>query len=138
MLRGILKLRIIKGGYLAIKKQQEIVFKAQEGKQKMALDTKADVMIYGGAAGSGKSRLILLKALKYAANDPNFEGVLFRRTSPPLRGAGGLFTEAKKLYSPLRPRIREKDMEVIFDGVTKGGTLKFTHLENEGDAEGNH
>lgn len=122
---------------MAIKKQQEIVFKAQEGKQKMALDTKADVMIYGGAAGSGKSRLILLKALKYAAHDPNFEGVLFRRTSPPLRGAGGLFTEAKKLYSQLRPRIREKDMEVIFE-QTKGGTLKFTHLENEGDAEGNH
>lgn len=115
-----------------------ITFKAQEGKQKLALDTKADVMIYGGAAGSGKSRLILLKALKYAANDPNFEGVLFRRTSPPLRGAGGLFTEAKKLYSTLRPRIREKDMEIIFDGKTKGGTLKFTHLENEGDAEGNH
>lgn len=114
-----------------------ITFKAQEGKQKMALDKKVDVLIYGGAAGSGKSRLILLKALKYAANDKDFEGVLFRRTSPPLKAAGGLFTEAKKLYSPLRPKIREKDMEIIFNN-TSGGTLKFTHLENENDAEGNH
>ena len=40
----------------------------------MALDKKVDVLIYGGAAGSGKSRLILLKALKYAANDKDFEG----------------------------------------------------------------
>lgn len=114
-----------------------ITFKAQEGKQKMALDKKVDVLIYGGAAGSGKSRLILLKALKYAANDKDFEGVLFRRTSPPLKAAGGLFTEAKKLYSPLKPKIREKDMEILFQNTT-GGTLKFTHLENENDAEGNH
>lgn len=89
------------------------------------------------AAGSGKSRLLLLKMLKYAMYDPNFEAVLFRRTSPPLKAAGGLFTEAKKLYSPLTPKIREKDMEVLFQ-KTKGGTLKFTHLENENDAEGNH
>lgn len=30
-------------------------------------------------------------------------------------------------------------MEIIFDGRdVKGGSLKFTHLENENDAEGNH
>lgn len=94
-------------------------------------------LITSMAAGSGKSRLILLKALKYVWNDADFEGVLFRRTSPPLKAAGGLFTEAKKLFSPLKTKVREKDMEIIFN-TTKGGTLKFTHLENEGDAEGNH
>lgn len=88
-------------------------------------------------AGSGKSRLLLLKAVKHAYSDPNFEGVMFRRTTGPLRGAGGLFTESKKLFRPMNPRIREKDMEIIFEG-TKGGTLKYTHLENESDAEGNH
>lgn len=114
-----------------------IEFKAQPGKQKLALDIKVDFLLFGGAAGSGKSRLALLKALKYVASDPNFEAVLFRRNTGPLRAAGGLFTEAKRLYSPLRPRVREKDMEIIFDN-TKGGTLKFTHLENEGDEEKNH
>lgn len=88
-------------------------------------------------AGSGKSRLLLLKAAHAAYKDPNFEGVMFRRTTGPLRGAGGLFTESKKLFNPLGVRVKEKDMEIIFEG-TKGGWLKYTHLENENDAEGNH
>lgn len=78
-----------------------------------------------------------MKAIKNAYNDPDFEGVMFRRTTGPLRGAGGLFTESKKLFRPLGPRIREKDMEIVFDG-TKGGTLKYTHLEHEDTAEANH
>jgi len=88
-------------------------------------------------AGSGKSRLLLLKAAEAAYRDPNFEGVMFRRTTGPLRAAGGLFTEAKKLFRPFGVHIREKDLEILFKG-TGGGNLKFTHLENEGDAEGNH
>jgi phage terminase large subunit-like protein len=86
---------------------------------------------------SGKSRLLLTKAGYYAYRDPNFSGVMFRRTSPPLRGAGGLFTEAAKLFSPFKPRVRNNAMEIIFE-QTGGGTLKFTHLENEGDEERNH
>lgn len=81
--------------------------------------------------------MLLTKAGYYAYKDPDFSGVLFRRTSPPLRGAGGLFTEACKLFSPFQPRVRNNAMEIIFD-KTKGGVLKFTHLENESDAEGNH
>ena len=46
--------------------------------------------------------LLLNKAGYYAHTDPNFEGVMFRRTTKPLSAAGGLFTEAKKLYQPLR------------------------------------
>jgi hypothetical protein len=109
-------------------------------KQQLAAQMKVDVMIYGGSAGSGKSRLLLLKAGYYAHHDPNFEGVMFRRTSPPLKAAGGLFSEAKKLYQPLGTRVREKDMEILFsgEGDKKGGNLKFTHLEHEKDAEGNH
>lgn len=87
-------------------------------------------------AGSGKSRLLLNKAGYYAHNDPDFEGVMFRRTSPPLKAAGGLFSEAKKLYRPLDVNIKIGSMEIDFK--EKGGNLKFTHLEHESDAEGNH
>ena len=93
---------------------------------------------------SGKSRLLLLKAGFYAHTDPNFEGVMFRRTTTPLSAAGGLFSEAKKLFRPLGIDVREKAMEILFHGEggskrdKKGGNLKFTHLEHEKDAEGNH
>lgn len=122
---------------MATKQNNVVNLAPQEGKQRKAFDTKVDVMIYGGAAGSGKSRLLLIKALKHAYQDPNFEGVMFRRTTGPLKGAGGLFTESKKLFRPLNPRIREKDMEIIFEG-TGGGNLKYTHLEHEDTAEANH
>lgn len=93
---------------------------------------------------SGKSRLLLLKAGYFAHTDENFEGVMFRRTTKPLSAAGGLFSEAKKLYRPLGIDVREQSMEIFFHGVNgsskrrKGGNLKFTHLEHEKDAEGNH
>lgn len=86
---------------------------------------------------SGKSRLLLLKALKYAYNDPLFGGVLFRRTTKAHKSAGGLFVEAKKLYAPMRPHIREQAMEIEFSS-TGGGSLKFDHLEHESTAEANH
>ncbi|AGH32018.1 terminase large subunit [Vibrio phage PWH3a-P1] len=93
---------------------------------------------------SGKSRLLLLKAGYYAHTDKNFEGVMFRRTTKPLTAAGGLFSEAKKLFKPLGVTIREQALEILFHGEggtaknRKGGNLKFTHLEHEKDAEGNH
>lgn len=93
---------------------------------------------------SGKSRLLLNKAGYFAHTDPNFEGVMFRRTTKPLSAAGGLFSEAKKLFKPLGVDIKETQMEIYFHGIKgssnnrKGGNLKFTHLEHEKDAEGNH
>ena len=113
------------------------VLAPQPGKQELAAQTNVDVMIYGGAAGSGKSRLLLNKAGYYAATDPNFEGVMFRKTTGPLKASGGLFTEAKKLYRPLDIRTKEQPMVIKFSGGD-GGSIEFTHLELESTAEANH
>lgn len=87
---------------------------------------------------SGKSRLLLLKALKYAYKDPLFGGILFRKNTTAHRKPGGLFTEAKRLYLPLQPHVKESTMDIIFE-ATGGGTLKFDHLENDNvTAETNH
>ena len=115
----------------------------QAGKQELAMKIRDKngnipaVTIYGGSAGCGKSRIILNKAGYYAYKDPDFSGGIFRRTTPPLKAAGGLFTEAKKLFRPFGASIREKDMDIVF-GKTGGGNLKFTGIEHENDAEGNH
>ena len=69
---------------------------------------------------------------------------MFRRNIGPLKAAGGLFSEAKKLYQPLGVDIKEQAMDIVFHGEggdkcnKKGGNLKFTHLEREMDAESNH
>jgi phage terminase large subunit-like protein len=124
--------------------------RVESGKFKYCFEVPSGffVMRRGGditlTGNSGKSRLLLNKAAYFAHNDANFEGVMFRRNIGPLRSAGGLFSEAKKLYGQLGVDIREQAMEVIFhgEGGSKnnklGGNLKFTHLEHENDAEGNH
>ena len=56
----------------------------QEGPQTQFLECNADVVIYGGSAGGGKSWSILLDPI-YHVNNPDYGGVIFRRTSPQIR-----------------------------------------------------
>jgi predicted phage terminase large subunit-like protein len=116
------------------REEKQIVIAPQKGKQELAFNLKVDVLIYGGAAGSGKSRLLLMKPLQYI-NDPDYEAVFFRRTTKALEKAGSLWPESKKLWRPFAPRVRERDHQHIFPG---GATISMDHLEHEKDAEGNH
>lgn len=59
-------------------------------KQKMILENDADILVIGGAAGSGKSFLLQLMPLKII-DDPHSSVVMFRRTTPQLEGEGGLW-----------------------------------------------
>lgn len=116
--------------------KQQMVIAPQAGKQELAFNLKVDVLIYGGAAGSGKSRLLLMKPLLYV-DDPNFNCVFFRRTTKALEKPGSLWPEGKKLYAGFKPRVRERDHQFLFD--EKGGaTFIMDHLEHEKHAEENH
>lgn len=108
-------------------------FEPQPGKQKKAFDMEVDVMFYGGSKGGGKSHLARIKALKYAYNDPNANGIVFRRNTGSVRSS--MFEPAKKMFRPLvNPRdIKESSMEFFFK-KTGGGKLKFWHLESVNDA----
>ena len=48
-------------------------------KQAFALDTKATEVLYGGAAGGGKSHLMRIAAINWCAEIPNLQIYLFRR-----------------------------------------------------------
>lgn len=99
---------------------------------------------------SGKSYTLLLDPLKYVY-DPEFNAIVFRRTSVQLSGQGGLWQTANSLYSkipaPYTPRFREKGMWVIFPRVDTegnlilnqkgkpldGASIQFMHMEHEKD-----
>jgi len=80
---------------------------------------------------SGKSRLLLMRPLRYI-KDKNFHGVFFRKNTTQLTGAGGLWPEAKKLYSLLGSRAREDKLQQVFPS---GSTLTFKYLEYDKDAD---
>lgn len=99
----------------------------QPGPQTAFLSSEADIAIYGGAAGGGKSYGLLLEPLRHF-NNPLFGAVIFRRNSTQVRNQGGLWDESFALYAQLGANPREAYLEWEFPS---GARLKFGHLEYE-------
>ena len=68
------------------------VLRPQSGSQEMFLSSPADIVIYGGAAGGGKTYGLLLSALRYK-NVPGFGCTIFRRNYNQIFSEGGLWDE---------------------------------------------
>ena len=64
---------------------------AQPGPQTEFLRAAADICIYGGAAGGGKTVGLIFEPLRYAGRVPGFTAVFFRRTTPQITNPGGLW-----------------------------------------------
>lgn len=106
---------------------QTISIGPQPGPQEAFLATSADIAIYGGAAGGGKSFALLLEPLRHYSN-PKFGAVIFRRTSVQVRNKGGLWDESQTIYMPLGGVPRQANLDWFFPS---GMSVKFTHLEND-------
>ena len=70
----------------------------QPGPQTDFLRTPADICIYGGAAGGGKTVGLILEPLRYVSRVPGFTAVFFRRTTPQITNPGGLWDESVNFY----------------------------------------
>ena len=79
------------------KPAREQVIKPQPGAQTRFLESEADIALYGGEAGSGKTWALLLEVLRHVHN-PFFGSVIFRRTFPQIESEGGLWDKAGELY----------------------------------------
>ena len=101
----------------------------QPGPQYEFLSNKADIVIYGGAAGSGKTYALLLEALWHYDN-PKFNCAIFRKNANQIRNPGGLLSESQELYRDFGGNLRESIMEWDFPS---GAIIKFAHLDLERD-----
>lgn len=101
----------------------------QPGPQTAAIRSTVDVLVYGGAAGGGKTAALLLKPLYHVGNK-DFKAILFRREYGQLMAADGLVDESRKIY----PKVGGK---LVGDRWTfpSGATIDFYHCEVEKDAE---
>jgi predicted phage terminase large subunit-like protein len=98
----------------------------QEGPQTDFLSTSADIAVYGGAAGGGKSYALLMEPLRHVKN-PGFGGVIFRRTSPQITNEGGLWDTSMSLYphAGAVPSIGSLDWR-----FPSGANIGFRHLQH--------
>lgn len=107
-----------------------IEIRPQPGPQTMFAATPADIAIFGGAAGPGKSWSLVYEPLRWVTI-PGFTGILFRRTRPQLVGGGSVWEESEKLY-PLRGGV-PRGGNVLDWRFPGGGSIEFGHLQRESD-----
>jgi len=108
----------------------DIEIRPQPGPQERFLASSADIVIYGGSAGSGKTWGLLMEPLRHIDN-PQFGAVIFRRESVQITNEGGLWDNAMELYPLLggRPRQAPK-LTFVFPSRAR---VSFGHLNLEAD-----
>lgn len=88
------------------------------------------MVLYGGAAGGGKTAALILAALR-GLNYPGYKGVLYRREYVNLACPGGLVDETRELYPRIGGTYRTGDKRWVFPG---GASISFFHCETETEA----
>lgn len=107
----------------------EVEYGPQPGPQYEFCINEADIVIYGGAAGGGKTYALLLEAL-WHHETPGFSTVIFRKNANQVRNPGGLWDNSAELYRHFQGNPRESLLEWDFPS---GAIVKFAHMDLEKD-----
>ena len=104
-----------------------IEIKPNPGAQEKFLSSSADIVIYGGARGGGKSWALLLEALRYC-NIPGFTAVIFRRTFPQVSAQGGLWDKSNEIFPLVNAIANKSNFKWTFNS---GANCSFAHMKDE-------
>ena len=111
-----------------VEEAQKVVFKPNEGPQTTFLSSSEREVLYGGAAGGGKSYAMLADPL-HGLNNPNFSGLLVRHTTEELRE---LIQKSQELYPRAVPGIKWSERKSQWVSP-KGGRLWMSYLDKDTD-----
>ena len=107
---------------------EALEIRPQAGPQEAFLSSSADIVIYGGAAGGGKSWGLLMEPLRHVTTNAGFAAVFFRRNTTQIRNPGGLWDESRTIYPLCGGRPAKAVLEWRWPF---GGLVKMAHLEHE-------
>ncbi len=105
-----------------------MTIRPQPGPQQTFLASPADIAIYGGGAGGGKTWALLLEPLRHIGN-PEFSAVVLRRNLVQVTNPGGLWDEAAKLYGVI-PGAKSISQPLQWS-FQSGAKVRFGHLQDE-------
>ncbi len=107
---------------------QDVIFRANEGPQTDFLAASETDVLYGGAAGGGKSYAMLVDPLRFAHRAAH-RALILRRSMPELRE---LIDKSRELYPKAFPGCKFREVEKIWT-FPSGAKLEFGFLERDAD-----
>ena len=105
-----------------------VIFKPNNGPQTDFLAAPERDVLYGGAAGGGKSYAMLIDPLRYAHRAAH-KALILRRSMPELRE---LIDKSRELYPKAFPGCKYKEVEKLWN-FPSGAKVEFGFLERDAD-----
>ena len=108
--------------------EENVIFRPNEGPQTDFLAASETDVLYGGAAGGGKSYAMLVDPLRFAHRAAH-RALILRRSMPELRE---LIDKSRELYPKAFPGCKYKEVEKLWN-FPSGAKIEFGFLERDAD-----
>lgn len=108
---------------------QSAEIRPQPGPQTAFLTSPADIVIYGGSAGGGKTFALLMEPLRHIDNR-KFGAVIFRRTYPEIMNEGAMWDESQGIYPMVGASSNKQELSWTFPS---GARVTFGHIQYDAD-----
>ena len=108
--------------------EENVIFSPNEGPQTDFLAASETDVLYGGAAGGGKSYAMLVDPLRFAHRAAH-RALILRRSMPDLRE---IIDKSRELYPKAFPGCKYKEVEKLWN-FPSGAKVEFGFLERDAD-----
>lgn len=128
--------------YVMARKRNDIVLAPlEDGNQKYAIRSNADIVCFTGNTGGGKSYALYYAPIEYLAMNDNAKIVCFMRNVADFWGAGKVNDTLKKMYPLVDRSVKKQPHDPIGEIIRRqedmgmklynGSEIKFQQLDNE-------
>jgi len=112
--------------------ESKVIWRPQPKQAEFMARTEYEVL-YGGAAGGGKSDALICEALRQV-NIPCYRAIIFRDTVPQLEG---LISRSQEIYSQAFPKAKYNDNKKVWL-FPSGAKIFFGYMQRENDKYNYH
>ena len=126
---------------MARKRNDIVLSPLEDGNQKNAIRSNADIVCFTGGTGGGKSVALYYAPIEYLSSNDNAKIVCFMRNVSDFWGAGKVNDTLKKMYPLIDRTIKRQPHDPIGEIIRNqtdmglkfynGSELKFQQLDNE-------
>jgi len=109
-------------------KDSKVIFHPNEGPQTDFLAADEKDVLYGGAAGGGKSYAMIIDPLRYC-HKKSHRALILRRSMPELRE---MIDKSRELYPQAFPGAKFREVEKLWN-FPSGAKVEFGFLERDAD-----